>query len=145
MPGTSRNPSGGASEALAGYDDDGRSATWIEYHVLLVTRRRQPYFADERARARVDELLRAAAAGVGCEVLDLDVWPSSAHVRVKAPPAIAPHMVVRALRRGVAGPLKAEFEAIRRVGAVFVRPYLLATRDVPEADREAFARRVPTR
>ncbi len=30
------------------------------------------------------------------------------------------------------------------MGAVFVRPYLLTTREVPEEDREAFARRVLT-
>ena len=145
MAGPTRPRTGDASGGLPGYDDDGRSATWIEYHVVLVTRRRQPYFADVRAKARVEELLCEAAVGVGCEVRGLDVRPSSAQVRVKAPPGIAPHLVVRALRRGVAGPLKAEFEAIRRGGAVFVRPYLLATREVPEADGEAFGRRIPTR
>lgn len=145
MPDASGSPFQGMSSDSPAYDDDGRSVTWIVYHVMLVTRRRQPYFANAEAKARVEALLRAAAVETGCAVLDLDVRPSSARLRVKAPAAIAPHLVVRALRRGVAGPLKAEFEAIRRVGAVFVRPYLLTTRDVPEADREAFARRVPTR
>lgn len=145
MPDTPGGLFQGTSADSPAYDGDGRSVTWIVYHVLLVTRRRQPYFADGKAKARVEELLRAAAAEVGCRVLELDVRPSSVRARVQAPATISPHLVVRALRRGVAGPLKAEFETIRRVGAVFVRPYLLTTRDVPEADREAFARRVPTR
>ena len=43
------------------------------------------------------------------------------------------------------GPLMAEFEAIRRAGSVFVRPFLLATVPMPNGDCEAFERRIPTR
>ena len=54
-------------------------------------------------------------------------------------------MIVRGLRRGVVGPLKAEFKAIRRAGSVFVRPYLLATVPMPNEECEAFERRISKR
>jgi len=117
--------------------DDGRAVYYLKYYVVLYTRRRRPFFADESAKARVGELLLATAKGLECEVAHLGVYPSSVVLHVEAPPTLSPHVLVTRLREDVAGPLKEEFEGIRRAGAVFVRRYLVTTVPVPEADGES--------
>ena len=140
-----RSPFEGTSADSPPYDSDGPIATSILYYVLLVTKRRRPHFADPAARDRAEALLGELAQTLGCRVTSCEIKPSTALIQVRAPSTIAPHMIVRGLRRGVVAPLKAEFEAIRRAGSVFVRPYLLATVPMPDGDCEAFERRVPTR
>ena len=140
-----RTPFEGTSADSPPYDSDGPIVTSIEYYVLLVTKRRRPHFADPAARERAQELLIELANELGCTMTSCEVKPSTALVQVRAPSTIAPHMIVRGLRRGVAEPLKAEFAEIRKVGSVFVRPYLLATVPMPDEDCAAFARRIPTR
>jgi REP element-mobilizing transposase RayT len=140
-----RTPFEGTSDDSPPYDSDGPIVTSIEYYVLLVTKRRRPHFADPVARERVEELLDELAETLGCRMTSCEVKPSTALLQVRAPSTIAPHMIVRGLRRGVVQPLKAEFDAIRRAGSVFVRPYLLATVPMPDGDCEAFERRIPTR
>ena len=141
----SSTPFEGTSPDSPPYDSDGSVVTSIVYYVLLVTRRKRPHFADPAARDRVRELLVELADKLGCTMTSCEVKPSTALVQVRAPSTIAPHMIVRGLRRGVAEPLKEEFAEIRKVGSVFVRPYLLATVPVPDEDCEAFERRIPTR
>jgi REP element-mobilizing transposase RayT len=101
---------------------------------VLYTRRRRPFFADAGAKARVGELLLETAKGLECEVSHLGVYPSSVVVHVEVPPTLSPHVMVTRLREDVAGPLKEEFEEIRRAGAVFVRRYLVTTVPVPETE-----------
>lgn len=120
------------------YVHDGRATFWLKYYVLLATRRRRPFFAEEPARTRASELLTAAAECLGCTVTCCVVAPSSATIHVEAPPTLAPHKLVTRLREDVAGPLKEEFEHIRRAGAVFVRQYLVSTVPLPETDCHAF-------
>ena len=132
-----------APSGEADYDHDGRAIHWLLYYVLLVTRRRKPLFEDEAAKARCEELLAASARGIGCEVVRSEVNPSTVIVHVKAPPTVAPHNLVSRLRRETAGPLLEEFEAIRRVGAVFVHQYMVTTVPVPETTCRDFAAEVP--
>ena len=140
-----RTPFEGTSDDSPPYDSDGPIVTSIEYYVLLVTKRRRQHFDDPAARERVEELLGELAETLGCRLTSCEVKPSTVLLQVRAPSTIAPHMIVRGLRRGVVQPLKAEFKAIRRAGSVFVRPYLLATVPMPDGDCEAFERRIPTR
>lgn len=116
------------------YRDDGRAVYYLKYYVVLFTRRRRPFFADAAAKVRVEELLLETAEGLGCEVTHLSVYPSSVVLHVEAPPTHSPHVLVTRLREDAAGPLKEEFEEIRRAGAVFVRRYMVTTVPVPEAD-----------
>ena len=141
----SRTPFEGTSADSPPYDCDGPIVTSILYYVLLVTKRRRPHFADPAARERVKELLNELAETLGCQMTSCVMKPSTAMLQVRAPSTIAPHMIVRGLRRGVVQPLKTEFEGIRRAGSVFVRPYLLATVPMPDGDCEAFEKRIPTR
>lgn len=124
------------------YDDDGRAASALVYHVVLVTRRQRPLFGDRAVAARVEELLGEAARGAGCELVGCAVEPSWVRLEVRAPPTVSPHVVVTRLRRDTAGPLKREVEAARRQGAVFVRRYLISTESVSDPDCAAFVGRV---
>ena len=127
------------------YQDDGVVVHWLRYHVVLVTRRRRPFFEDAALAARADELIRQAAEGLGCRVAACEVRPSVVRLEVEAPAGLSPLSVATRIARGVAGPLKAESGAVRRSGAAFVHRYLVSTEPVPEGDCEAFVGRVPTR
>lgn len=127
------------------YSDDGVVVHWIRYHVVLVTRRQRPFFADATLAVRADALIREAAEGLGCRVAACEVRPSVVRLEVEAPAGLSPLSVATRIARGVAGPLKAENEAVRRSGAAFVHRYLVSTEAVPEGDCAAFVARVPTR
>lgn len=139
-----------ASEPLADrlaaeqLDDDGRALYHLEYHVLLVTRRRKALFADEERRQRCHELLMAVCDEQNCQVERLTVNPSTITLHVFAPPTLAPHMLVQKLRE-VAGPLRAEFPEVVANGGAFIRRYIVTTAPTPETACEAFLDRVPTR
>ena len=131
-------PSGDVSGGgVEGYDDDGRAVSALVYHVVLVTRRRRPLFEDAALAARVEVLLGEAARGAGCTLEACEVGPWWARLSVRAPAAVSPHVAVTHVRRGAAA-LKGEFEAARRLGAVFTRRYLVSTSPVSEADCAAF-------
>lgn len=145
------SPSKGAAPTLFAthadslpYAHDGRAAYWLTYYIVLVTRRRRAFFAEEPARTRAQALLIAAAEALGCTVTCCEVAPASATVHVEAPPTLAPHKIVTRLREDVAGPLKEEFEHIRRAGAVFVRQYLVSTVPLPETDCRSFTQSIST-
>lgn len=133
-------PFAGLSPHSPRYADDGRSVSALTYYVRLVTRRRRPFFADADVRARAEALLEASAAALGCRIEACAVSPSAVSLAVTAPPEVSPHVLVTRLRHDVAGPLKEEFEDVRRAGAVFVRRYLVSTVPIPEGDDEAFER-----
>ena len=122
---------------VPGYAWDGRAASALAYGVVLVTRRRAALFADAAAATRVRELLADAAGGCSCRLVACDVGPSYVRLVVEAPPTVSPHVVVTHVRPGGAA-LKGEFEAARRLGAVFTRRYLVRTGPVSDADCEAF-------
>jgi hypothetical protein len=73
------------------------------------------------------------------------VNPTPVTVHVEVPPALAPHIIVRNLRRAAAGPLSEEFAQIGSVGGVFVLDYLVSTVPAPETDCDAFERQIPKR
>ena len=127
------------------YLDDGVVVHWLRYHVVLVTRRRRPFFEDAALAARADELVRQAAEGLGCRVVACEVRPTHLLLEVEAPSRLSPFSVATRVARGVAGTLKAESEAVRKSGAAFVHRYLVSTAAVPEGDCAAFVARVPTR
>lgn len=116
------------------FRDDGWAVHYVKYYFVFYTRRRRPFFADAAAKARVEELMRETAAGLACEITCLSVYPSEVVVHVEASPMLSPNVIATRLREDVAGPLKEEFEAIRRAGAVFVRRYLVTTVPGPEVD-----------
>jgi REP element-mobilizing transposase RayT len=122
----------------ARYDDDGRAASALVYHVVLVTRRRRPLFREGAVARRVEALLGEAAGGAGCALESCEVGASWVRLAVRAPSTLSPHIVVTRLRRDAAGPLKREVEEARRTGAVFVRRYLVSTGPVSDADCAAF-------
>lgn len=127
------------------YRDDGRAVYWLKYYVLLVTRRRREFFADATVRARAEELLRGVAEAQGCVLTHCRLYPSSVVLHVEAPPTLSPHVLVTRLREDTAGPLKEEFEEVRRAGAVFVRRYMVTTVPVPETDGETFEGQISSR
>ena len=131
-------PFAGTSPDSPRYADDGRSVSALTYYVRLVTRRRRPFFENPAVCARARELLHASAEALECRVVQCEVSASAVSLAVTAPPTLSPHVLVTHLRHGVAGPLKEEFEEVRRAGAVFVRRYLVSTVPVPDADDEAF-------
>ena len=131
------SPVGEVSEIA--YESDGRALYWLTYHLLVVTRRRRPFFSDERIRGRCEELLAAVAADLGCEVIACEVHPASAVLHVKAPPTLSPHQIATRLRRDTAGPLMEEFAELDRSGAVFARQYMVTTVPTPETDCADFA------
>ena len=128
------------------YQDDGVVVHWLRYYVVLVTRRRRPFFEDAGLAARADELVRQAAEGLGCRVAACAVQAvGGCSLEVEAPSRLSPFSVATRIARGVAGVLKEENEAVRRSGAAFVHRYLVSTEPVPEGDCEAFVARVPRR
>ena len=120
------------------YGADGRSIYWLRYYILMVTRRRRPFFEAERARARCSDLMREIASRIGCEVVDCTVRPTQVIVEVLAPPAVAPHSIATRLRHDAAAPLKAEFPEIEVAGGAFAHPYMVTTVPMPEGDSAGF-------
>lgn len=142
---TAPDPPVATSPKSPEYLDDGRAIYWLKYYVVFFTRRRKPFFADAAVKARAEELLLETAEELGCKVTRLDVYPSTVELHVEAPPTLSPHVLSSRLRKGAAGPLKAEFEELRRATAVFVKRYVVSTVPVPEADGEAVKERIPSR
>lgn len=138
-----RDGGGEADPSRPEYDSDYRSVYWIRYYVLMVTRRRRPFFEDEKARARCEELMGEVAEQEGCRVVSCEVRPSRVIVEVLAPPTISPHSLVTRLRHDAAGPLKAEFPEIETAGGAFAHRYMVTTVPMPEGDREGFESLVP--
>lgn len=124
------------------YGSDGRAVYWLTYYILVVTRRRRPFFEDELAKRRCEELMPEIAAGIGCEIVECEVSPSQVIVQIKAPPTKSPHSIATRLRHDAAAPLKAEFEEIARAGAVFAHQYMVTTVPVPETDCVDFETRI---
>ena len=124
------------------YDSDDRSVYWLTYYLLMVTRRRRPFFEDEQARARCEELLPEIAGAIGCEIVRCEISPAQVIVEVKAPPTKSPHTIATRLRHDAAGPLKAEFPTIARAGALFAHQYMVTTVPVPETDLNDFEARI---
>ena len=123
---------------------DGRARYWLTYYMLVVTRRRRPFFADDRVRGRCRELLHAAAAEIGCELATCEVYPSSVVLEVRAPPTLSPQRIATRLRHDTAAPLKGEFPELERVGAVFARPYAVSTVPTLETERASVEGEVGT-
>ena len=121
----------------ADYDDDGRALSALTYHVVLVTRRRRRLFEDTALAVRVEALLGEGAEGAGCVLEACEVGPWWVRLAIRAPATLSPHVAVTHVRRAAAA-LKGEAEAARRLGAVFVRRYLVSTEPVSDADCEAF-------
>ena len=67
------NPPVATTPDSPSYQDDGVVVHWLRYHVVLVTRRRRPFFEDAALAARADELVRRAAEGLGCRVAVCEV------------------------------------------------------------------------
>ncbi|OZC01485.1 transposase [Rubricoccus marinus] len=144
MPSTDPSLSGDRvpDPARPDYGTDGQAVYWLRYYVLIVTRRRRPFFQDERARRRCEELMTEIAGQIGCEVVRCQVSPAQVIVEVMAPPKMAPHSIAHRLRYDAAAPLKAEFEEIARVGAAFAHQYMVTTVPVPETDCNDFEARI---
>ncbi|MEP0546343.1 MAG: transposase [Rhodothermales bacterium] len=136
------DPPAAPSPPSPDFRDDGWAVHYVKYYFVFYTRRRRPFFADAAANARVEKLMRATAAGLACEITFLRAYPSVVVVHVEASPMLSPNVIATRLREDVAGPLKEEFESIRRTGAVFVRRYLVTTVPVAETGGEAFEGRV---
>ena len=134
---------------LDAFDATGTSRHRLRYHMLLVTRRRAPRFEEEAVRVRVAELLREAAEGEGCEVLDVEVGANWALVRCEVLPTLAPAQLAYRLRRQTSPVLSEEVDALRRAaeqkGSVWTRQYLVTTEPIDEAVREAFVAAQPVR
>ena len=124
------------------YSADGQAIYWLRYYILIVTRRRRPFFESERARRRCEELMVEIAAQIGCEVVQCKVSPAQVIIEVMAPPKMAPHSIAHRLRYDAAAPLKAEFEEIARVGAAFAHQYMVTTVPVPETNCNDFEARI---
>ena len=126
----------------AAYDDDGRALSALTYHVVLVTRRRRRLFEDAALASRVEALLGEGAERAGGRLVACEVGPWWVRLAVRAPATVSPHVVVTHVRRAAAA-RKGEAEAARRLGAVFVRRYLVSTEPVSDADLEAFVGGAP--
>ena len=100
--------------------DDSESQYWIEYHVLLVTRRRRPVFEDAAMRERVESLLRSAATEMGCRVSGCEVAYATVDVQVEALPTLSPRDVAVGLRQRLEDELAPE-------AGVFARRYVVTT------------------
>ena len=133
------------SDASPPYQRTGPSVHALVYYVLLVTRRRRPLFAEPAVATRAEALFREAAEQMGLGVECVDVNPATVTMHVVAPPTVAPHKMVRDLRRAVTTPLKEEFEHIASAGGVFVRDYMVTSMPVPDTDCDAFERHIPKR
>ena len=139
------DPPAAPSPPSPDFRDDGWAVHYVKYYFVFYTRRRKPFFADAAAKERVEELMRETAAGLACEITGLGVYPSVVVVHVEASPMLSPNVIATRLREDVAGPLKEEFESIRRTGAVFVRRYLVTTVPVAETDVQTVEGRISSR
>jgi len=103
--------------------DDGESQYWIEYRVMLVTRRRRPVFEDGAVRERAEALLRSAATEMDCRISWCEVAVATVEAHVEAPPTLSPREVASGLRQRVEDELAPEVG-----GKVFVRRHAVMTR-----------------
>lgn len=114
-------PSDGWPRDLA-LRDDGESQYWIEYRVVLVTRRRRPVFEDAALRSRVETRLRSAATEMECRVGWCDVTYATVETHVEAPPTLSPRDLALGLRQRLEDEL-----ALEAGGDVFARRYVVTT------------------
>ena len=142
--GSASGPVGATPVEDAPLTDDGRSVYRLEYHFLMVTRRRRPFFADDAMRARAHALMTAIFEENGCRVEDLRIEPSTVRAHVFAPPYLSPHQLVAKLR-SVAAPLRREFPSVGENGGLFVRRYIVSHVPAPATACDAFLEGVPTR
>ena len=127
-------PSAPSGAPRLAYESDGTAVYWILYYVLLVTRRRRPFFESPAMKARCEALLAEAATATGCTLVAREVSPSSAILQITCPPTLSPHNAVIRIRRTVSAALAEEFDEIRRAKVAFGRPYMITTVPVPETE-----------
>lgn len=115
-------------------ESDGTAIYWLRYYVLLVTRRRRPFFEHEALKARCEALVAETASDVGCTLAACEVSPSSVILQIMCPPTLSPHNAVIRIRRTVSAALAEEFDEIRRAKVAFGSPYMVTTVPVPETE-----------
>jgi REP element-mobilizing transposase RayT len=127
---------------MRGFRTTGATHHRLRYHVLLVTWRRKPHFAEAAVAERVGALLTEIAGKLGCAVLGVEVTDRAVYLQLDAPPELAPSRLATRLRMDSAHALsepREVFEALRGTkNGLWTRETVVSTRPLSEGVRGAF-------
>jgi putative transposase len=83
------------------------------YHVVWCPKNRRPVLTG-RVEVRLKEVLRQPCAGVGAEVLEVEVMPDHVHLLVSVDPQLGITRLVRSMKGRSSRILREEFPDVRR-------------------------------
>ena len=99
----------------------------INYHFVWIPKYRRKVLVNAVA-ARLDQLLRAKAAELGGEILNLAIQPDHVHLFCAFPPTIAPYQIMYRLKGYTAHVLRQEFPHLNsRLPNLWTRSYYVGT------------------
>lgn len=123
---------------------DGRLSL-LRYHLVWTVRRRRPVLVGVAA-ARLEETLRAAAAELDLEILDLAIQATHVHLQVAATPDLSPTQIVYRLKGSTAAILRAEFPELKRMPSMWNGTYLVSSdRNLSMEDIQQYVQAQSTR
>lgn len=99
----------------------------INYHFIWVPKYRRKVLTGDVASA-LDNLIRAKAAEMGGEVLNLTVQPDHVHLFCSFPPTIAPYQIMHGVKGYTAHELRSRFPHLNsRLPNLWTRSYYCGT------------------
>ena len=105
----------------------------VTYHLIWCPKRRRKVLVD-RVRTRLEELIRATAPELECEILALEILPDHLHLFVSATPQWAPNQLVARFKGNSSRILRQEFPILRRMPSLWTRSFFVSTAGNVAAD-----------
>jgi len=108
------------------YKHKNTSVSLLRYHFVFVPKRRRKILVGPLAE-RLEILLREKAAGLGWEIIALEIMPDHVHLFISVDPDVAPNQVAHRLKGYTSHVLRREFPNLIRLPALWTRSYLVST------------------
>lgn len=98
-----------------------------QYHVVWCPKYRRKVLMGD-IELRLKELVYEAAAEVGAEIIEMEVWPDHVHLLVEADPMFGIHRAVKAMKGKTSRVLRSEFPSLRsRLPSLWTNSYFVST------------------
>ena len=108
------------------YRHNRTSVSLIHYHLIWCPKRRRRVLVNA-VRERLESLIREVAVELGCTIIALEIMPDHLHLFLSAPPALAPHQIVRQIKGRSSRVLRQEFPHLLRLPSLWTRSYFCST------------------
>lgn len=105
---------------------NGHHTHLVVYHIVWCPKRRKPILRGD-IKERLVQLVNEVVAGLGWEVISLEVQPDHVHLFLRGNPRVAVHKVIRAIKGRSSRLLRQEFPSLRKLPTLWTHSYYCGT------------------